>query len=164
MGEWRYRSTSWKPLYPRGKSPPYLLDSRLDGPQSRSGRCAEEKILDPVGTRTPTRSQSLSRLLLWSWDIKELAKWKWVQVTDCCTLYPLALNLTHQQLLISVAIYEDKQLGPFSIRVKIIREKSECKSPHSKSNPWSESPVRTVIIQKRSAHANITDIRLLCSL
>jgi hypothetical protein len=42
------------PLYPRGKSPRYPLDRRLDGPQSRSGRRGEEKILDPTGTRTPT--------------------------------------------------------------------------------------------------------------
>jgi hypothetical protein len=29
------------------------LDRRLGGPQSRSGRRWEEKILDPTGTRTP---------------------------------------------------------------------------------------------------------------
>jgi hypothetical protein len=34
------------PLYPR-----YPLDRRLGGPQSRSGRRGEEKILDPTGTR-----------------------------------------------------------------------------------------------------------------
>jgi hypothetical protein len=52
--------TSWRsvvsftprPLYPRGKSPRYPLDRRLGGPQSRSGRRGEEKILDPTGTRT----------------------------------------------------------------------------------------------------------------
>jgi hypothetical protein len=32
-----------RPLYPQGKSPWYLLDRRLDGPQSRSGRGGEEK-------------------------------------------------------------------------------------------------------------------------
>jgi hypothetical protein len=37
------------PLYPR-----YPLYRRLGGPQSRSGRHGEEKILDPTGTRTPT--------------------------------------------------------------------------------------------------------------
>jgi hypothetical protein len=42
-------------------------DRRLGMPQSRSGRCREEKIRDPTGTRTPTlgrpaRSQSLYRL------------------------------------------------------------------------------------------------------
>jgi hypothetical protein len=31
-----------------------LGDRRLGGPQSRSGRRGEEKILDPTGTRTPT--------------------------------------------------------------------------------------------------------------
>jgi hypothetical protein len=48
--------TSWKlvfsftpePLYPRGKSFLYPLNRRLGGPQSRSGRHAEEKILAPM--------------------------------------------------------------------------------------------------------------------
>jgi hypothetical protein len=35
-----------RPLYPRGKSHRYPLDRRLGGPQSRSGRRGEEKILD----------------------------------------------------------------------------------------------------------------------
>jgi hypothetical protein len=58
------------PLYLRRKSPLYLLDGRLDGTQSRSGRCKEEKILAPTETRTPTSSLpiatpiALSRLLL----------------------------------------------------------------------------------------------------
>jgi hypothetical protein len=50
---------------PRLVGPRYLLDRRLGGPQSRSGRLGEEKVLDPVGTRTPTHrssSQSLYRL------------------------------------------------------------------------------------------------------
>jgi hypothetical protein len=61
MWERMYRSTfldlgtSWRwvvnftprPLYPRGKSPRYPLDRRLGGPQSRSGRFGEQKILDP---------------------------------------------------------------------------------------------------------------------
>jgi hypothetical protein len=42
------------PLYPRGKSPQYPLDGRPAGPQSRSGRRGEDKILDPIGTRSPT--------------------------------------------------------------------------------------------------------------
>jgi hypothetical protein len=56
--------TSWRwvvnftlrPLYPRGKSPRYPLDRKLGGPQSRSGRFGEEKILDPTWTGTPTPS------------------------------------------------------------------------------------------------------------
>jgi hypothetical protein len=64
--------TSWRwvvsftslPLYPRGKSPRYPLDRRLEGLQNRSGRRAEEKILNPIGTRIPpicrpAQSQSL---------------------------------------------------------------------------------------------------------
>jgi hypothetical protein len=34
--------------------PRYTLDRRLGGPQSRTGRCGEEKILYPKGTQTPT--------------------------------------------------------------------------------------------------------------
>jgi hypothetical protein len=45
---------------PGGKSPRYPLDRKLDGPQSRSGRRREEKILDPTGTRTPTPRSSIS--------------------------------------------------------------------------------------------------------
>jgi hypothetical protein len=37
-----------RPLYP--------FYRRLSGPQSRSGRRGEEKILDPTGTRTPDPS------------------------------------------------------------------------------------------------------------
>jgi hypothetical protein len=35
------------PLYPWGKSSRYPMDRRLGGPQNQSGRCGEEKILDP---------------------------------------------------------------------------------------------------------------------
>jgi hypothetical protein len=47
---------SFKPLpfYPRIKSPRYLLDRRLGGLQSWSGRYEEDKILDLIGTRRPT--------------------------------------------------------------------------------------------------------------
>jgi hypothetical protein len=54
--------TSWRwvvsftprPLYPRGKSPWYPLNSRLGGAQNWSGRRGEEKVLDPTVTRTAT--------------------------------------------------------------------------------------------------------------
>jgi hypothetical protein len=39
---------------PPGKSPRCALERRLDGPQSRSGRYGEIKILDSTRTRTPT--------------------------------------------------------------------------------------------------------------
>jgi hypothetical protein len=45
-------------LPPGGKRPRYSLDRGLGGPQSRSGRRGEEKILDPTGTRTPTPRSS----------------------------------------------------------------------------------------------------------
>jgi hypothetical protein len=40
------------------KSPRYPVDSRLGGPQSRSVRREENKILDHTGTRTPTPRSS----------------------------------------------------------------------------------------------------------
>jgi hypothetical protein len=60
-----YFGTSWRlvftftprPLYLRGNSPSAHWIRRLGGPESRSGRRGEEKILDPTGTRTPTRSR-----------------------------------------------------------------------------------------------------------
>jgi hypothetical protein len=45
---------------PPGKSPRYPLDRKLGGPQNRSGRRGEEKILEPTGTQNPpARSRSL---------------------------------------------------------------------------------------------------------
>jgi hypothetical protein len=41
---------------PLGKSPRYPFYRRLGGPQSRSGRYGEDKILDRSGTRTPAPS------------------------------------------------------------------------------------------------------------
>jgi hypothetical protein len=43
---------------PPGKSPRYPLYKRLGGPQSRSGRNGEVKILDSTGTRTTTSQSS----------------------------------------------------------------------------------------------------------
>jgi hypothetical protein len=65
MGEWRYSSTiadlstRWRwvasltarLLYPWGNRFRYPLDRRLGGPQSRSGRCGEEKILPCLESR-----------------------------------------------------------------------------------------------------------------
>jgi hypothetical protein len=53
--------TSWRwvisftplPLYPWGKNLLYTLNRRLGGPQSRSWRYGEVRILDPTETRTP---------------------------------------------------------------------------------------------------------------
>jgi hypothetical protein len=42
------RFTPWE------TAPRYPLDRRLGGPQNRSGRHGEEKILTPTGTQTPT--------------------------------------------------------------------------------------------------------------
>jgi hypothetical protein len=54
-GEWSASRTGR--FTPGGKSPRYPLD-RLGGPQSRSARRGEEKILDPTGTRTVTPRSS----------------------------------------------------------------------------------------------------------
>jgi hypothetical protein len=41
---WRWvASFTPRPLYPQGNSPPFPLDRRLGGPQSRSGRGGQEK-------------------------------------------------------------------------------------------------------------------------
>jgi hypothetical protein len=47
-------SFTYLPLYVRGKGQWYTLDRRLGGPQSRSERHGEVKILNCTGTRTPT--------------------------------------------------------------------------------------------------------------
>jgi hypothetical protein len=63
IGEWKYRYTflnhgtrrGWVvsftllPLYPREYIPRYPFYSRLDGPQNRSGRYREEKIMSLAG-------------------------------------------------------------------------------------------------------------------
>jgi hypothetical protein len=47
--------------FSRGKSPWYPLNKSLGGPQNRSARYGDVKILEPIGTRTPTpRSSSPS--------------------------------------------------------------------------------------------------------
>jgi hypothetical protein len=55
-GEWSGFHTP--AALPPGKSPRYPLYRRFGGPQSRSGRHEEVKILDPTGTRTPTSQSS----------------------------------------------------------------------------------------------------------
>jgi hypothetical protein len=46
-------------VLPTGKEPPYPLDRRLSGPQSRSGRRGEERILNPTGTRNSDSDSSV---------------------------------------------------------------------------------------------------------
>jgi hypothetical protein len=48
-GEW---SASRSCRFTPGERARYLLDMRLGGPQSRSGRGGEEKIIVPTGTPT----------------------------------------------------------------------------------------------------------------
>jgi hypothetical protein len=49
------------PLYPRGKSLRYLLDRRLGGPQSRSGRGGEEKNSQPLSGIEPPIIQHVAQ-------------------------------------------------------------------------------------------------------
>jgi hypothetical protein len=72
MGEWMYRTTFSSPRHwlevssqlhapsslPPEKNPPVPIGEEADGPQNRSGRRWEEKILDPTGTRIPTPQSS----------------------------------------------------------------------------------------------------------
>jgi hypothetical protein len=46
---------------PQGKSPRYLLDRRLGGPQSRSGRGGEEKNSQPLSVLEPPIIQPVSQ-------------------------------------------------------------------------------------------------------
>jgi hypothetical protein len=55
-GEW---SSSHPGSFATGeRSSRYPLDKRLGGPQSRSGRCGEVKILDPTEAGNPTSQSS----------------------------------------------------------------------------------------------------------
>jgi hypothetical protein len=56
------------PFYPRGKSPQYPLNRWLGGPQSRFQKRGEEKILDPIGARTPADAFGL--ILIFGISIK----------------------------------------------------------------------------------------------
>jgi hypothetical protein len=49
LRNWRLVSFTTPPALPRGKNPRYSFCKRLGGPQSRSGRYGEEKILVPAG-------------------------------------------------------------------------------------------------------------------
>jgi hypothetical protein len=55
-------SFTHRPLYPQGKSPWYLLDRRLGGPKSRSGRGGEEKNSQPLPGLEPPIIQPVSEL------------------------------------------------------------------------------------------------------
>jgi hypothetical protein len=59
---WRWVvSFTPRPLYHQGKNPWYLLDRRLGGPQSRSGRGGEEKISQPLPGLEPPIIQPLAQ-------------------------------------------------------------------------------------------------------
>jgi hypothetical protein len=71
MWEWMYNfifldlGTRWRwvvSFTPRQLYPQYPLERRLGRPQSRSGRRGEEKILDPIGIRTPSPRSSSPKI------------------------------------------------------------------------------------------------------
>jgi hypothetical protein len=128
--------TSWRwvvnftprPLYPQGKSPQYPLDRRLGGPQNRSGRFGEVKILTPTGTRTPTpRSSSpqlvaipttLSRLILlklWHSEMWWCIVW-WISIF-CRTAAPSSVQ-KFSGLLWNVGTYLSDYRAPHLRRSK----------------------------------------------
>jgi hypothetical protein len=51
-----------RPLYPEGESPRYLLDKRMDGPQSRSGEGGKEKNFQPLPELEPMIIQRVAQL------------------------------------------------------------------------------------------------------
>jgi hypothetical protein len=55
--EW---SASWPYRFNHGGTPPppVSMDRKLRGPQSQSGRCEEEKILELIGLRSTTPQPS----------------------------------------------------------------------------------------------------------
>jgi hypothetical protein len=57
-GEWLASRLSQFTSGERAPPPPNSFDRRLDGLQSRSRRCGEEKILDSTETRTSTHRSS----------------------------------------------------------------------------------------------------------
>jgi hypothetical protein len=64
------------PLYLQGKSPRYPMNRSLGRPQSRSGRRREEKILDPIGTRTSTPWSSSLQPVAMPTELSRLSKIK----------------------------------------------------------------------------------------
>jgi hypothetical protein len=79
------------PLYPRGKRPRFPLDQRLDGPQSRSGRCGEEKILNCQDSHT---DRPASRYTDW------VKPSYWTR----CLLYRIQINIP-QYVLYQVILF-----------------------------------------------------------
>jgi hypothetical protein len=63
-----------RPLYPQEKSPWYLLDRRLGGPQSRSGGSGEVKNSQPLSGLKPPIVQSAAQryILELSWLLNEI--------------------------------------------------------------------------------------------
>jgi len=49
-----------RPIYPKGKSLSYLLDRKLSGPQSQSGRGGEEKNSQPLQGLIPPIIESVA--------------------------------------------------------------------------------------------------------
>jgi hypothetical protein len=63
LGWRRVESFMLRPFYPQGKSPRYPLDTRLCGPQSRSGWWGQEKEFLPLTRNEFTVVQPVAQLL-----------------------------------------------------------------------------------------------------
>jgi hypothetical protein len=64
---WRWVvSFTLRSLYPQRKSPSYLLDRKLAGPQNRSGSGGRGKFPAPTGTGTPDHSAHCPALHHWA--------------------------------------------------------------------------------------------------
>jgi hypothetical protein len=64
---WRRMVSFWpRPYYPWVKRPRYPFNRWLSGPQSRSGRCGEEKNFSPAGNRIPVVQPVARRYINWA--------------------------------------------------------------------------------------------------
>jgi hypothetical protein len=80
-----------QPLYPQGKIPSYPLDSRLGGPQSRSGRGGEEKKPEPLlGLEPPDHPAHSPALYHWAIPTPEnrSTRRKWCPSATLCAGNP----------------------------------------------------------------------------
>jgi hypothetical protein len=87
---------------PPGKSLRYPLDRRLSGPQSRSGRRGEEKILPPIGTRTPTPFGIGRRAIFAKYSVRVRISFIWLRIMSSGgALRVSSTSLKARKLLIS---------------------------------------------------------------
>jgi hypothetical protein len=116
-----------RPLYPR------VMDRRLDGPQSRSGRCGVEKNLVPAGNRNPVFQPVAHRYTDWAIPAPNtlsgvyLSEEKYhnfkiglspyvsenciVSVSSCCRYMRLSGNIS-RKTVIRIELRANRSAGP----------------------------------------------------